>query len=88
MAYYIGRVYLFAIRCGINLDNIRFRQHTKNEMAHYANECWDLECLTSNGWIECVGIADRCDYDLKQHSKYSGEIFSCEKEFDSKEISF
>ena len=48
------------------------------ELAHYANECWDMECLTSYGWIECVGIADRCDYDLRQHSE-SGENFSVDK---------
>lgn len=42
------------------------------EMAHYAVDCWDAECLTSHGWIECVGCADRSAYDLKQHSNASG----------------
>lgn len=41
-------------------------------MAHYAVDCWDAECLTSHGWIECVGCADRSAYDLKQHSNASG----------------
>lgn len=37
-------------------------------MAHYACDCWDLECLTSYGWVECVGIADRSCYDLSVHA--------------------
>jgi glycyl-tRNA synthetase len=39
------------------------------EMAHYANDCWDAEILTTHGWIECVGIADRACYDLTVHGK-------------------
>ena len=31
------------------------------------------------GWIECAGIADRCDYDLRQHSKHSGDVLSIER---------
>jgi glycyl-tRNA synthetase len=42
-----------------------------NEMAHYACDCWDAELLTSYGWIECVGCADRSAFDLSQHSKVS-----------------
>ena len=38
-------------------------------MAHYACDCWDLECLTSYGWVECVGIADRSCYDLSVHAE-------------------
>ena len=37
-------------------------------MAHYANDCWDTELLTSSGWIECVGLADRSAYDLSAHT--------------------
>jgi glycyl-tRNA synthetase len=48
MAYYIGRAYLFCLNCGVDAERIRFREHLKEEMAHYANECWDLECLTSH----------------------------------------
>lgn len=42
------------------------------EMAHYACDCWDAELLTSYGWIECVGCADRSAYDLSVHSKFTG----------------
>lgn len=48
LAYYLGRIQLFALHIGINPDKMRFRQHLDNEMAHYANECWDLECLISH----------------------------------------
>lgn len=51
---------------------MRFRQHLRTEMAHYAADCWDLEINLSYGWIECVGHADRACYDLQQHSVKSG----------------
>jgi len=41
-------------------------------MAHYARDCWDAEILTSYGWVECVGCADRSAYDLRQHTKATG----------------
>ncbi|KAK3828235.1 MAG: glycyl-tRNA synthetase [Benniella sp.] len=58
---------------GINPDRVRFRQHMKNEMAHYACDCWDAEIHTSYGWKECVGCADRSAYDLTVHSNKTGE---------------
>ena len=71
LAYFIGRVYLYLTRVGLNPEKIRFRQHRSNEMAHYASDCWDAEALVSYGWIEIVGIADRAAYDLTVHSKAS-----------------
>lgn len=73
LGYYIGRTYLFGLKIGLHPNGMRFRQHLKGEMAHYACDCWDMEVLTSYGWIECVGIADRSAYDLGAHSKHSGE---------------
>jgi glycyl-tRNA synthetase len=67
------RIYLFLIQIGIDKNRIRFRQHMKNEMAHYASDCWDAECEISTGWIECVGYADRSDYDLSHHTICSSE---------------
>ncbi|CEA12887.1 glycine--tRNA ligase [Methanobacterium formicicum] len=62
---------------GIPRDVIRFRQHMKTEMAHYAIDCWDVEIYTDRyGWIEVIGIADRTDFDLKSHSQYSKEDLS------------
>lgn len=57
------------ILAGIDTQRLRFRQHLANEMAHYAEDCWDAEIECSYGWIECVGLADRSAYDLKAHSK-------------------
>ncbi|GAW83017.1 glycine--tRNA ligase [Plasmodium gonderi] len=80
MAYFLARTYLFLLKCGINKDGIRFRQHLETEMAHYANDCWDAEILTSYGFIEVVGHADRSAYDLKNHMKATGaNLYACEK---------
>ena len=72
LAYFLARVYLFLVKIGADPQKIRFRQHLDNEMAHYACDCWDAELLTSYGWIECVGCADRSAYDLTVHSRETG----------------
>jgi glycyl-tRNA synthetase len=56
---------------GIKPDRLRFRQHKEDEMAHYAQDCWDAEVRTTYGWIECVGHAHRSAYDLKVHTDAS-----------------
>jgi len=71
LGYFMGRIHLFAARIGLDEKRLRFRQHMDNEMAHYANDCWDLECKTSYGWVECVGCAHRGCYDLTCHAKAS-----------------
>jgi glycyl-tRNA synthetase len=65
----VARTYLFLTTCGINPQGIRFRQHRSDEMAHYAQDCWDAEVETSYGWIEVAGHADRSAYDLTKHSE-------------------
>ncbi|KAL8848697.1 MAG: hypothetical protein Q9221_006307 [Calogaya cf. arnoldii] len=72
LGYFITRIHLFLLRLGTDPKKIRFRQHMANEMAHYAADCWDAELLTSFGWIECVGCADRSAYDLTVHTKKTG----------------
>ncbi len=69
LGYFLAKIYLFAVEIGLNKDKLRFRQHMSNEQAHYALDCWDLEVLVNNDWLECVGCADRGDYDLKSHNK-------------------
>ncbi len=76
LAYFIGKTRRFLLEIGIKDDKLRFRQHKDDERAHYAADCWDAEVLTSFGWIEVVGIADRTDYDLRRHSQFSGEDLS------------
>ncbi|MCJ1356138.1 MAG: Glycine--tRNA ligase 1, mitochondrial [Icmadophila ericetorum] len=72
LGYFLARIQLFLRKIGVDQTKIRFRQHMKNEMAHYAADCWDAELLTSYGWIECVGCADRSAYDLSVHAKKTG----------------
>ncbi|XP_068250972.1 glycine--tRNA ligase isoform X1 [Palaemon carinicauda] len=79
LGYYMARIQLYLLKIGINPKKLRFRQHLGNEMAHYACDCWDAECLTSYGWIECVGCADRSAYDLSQHTKGSGVRMTVER---------
>lgn len=47
LGYFMARIYQFLIKCGVDSKRCRFRQHMSNEMAHYAQDCWDAECLTS-----------------------------------------
>ena len=79
LGYFIGRIYLFMTKIGIDQRRLRFRQHMSNEMAHYACDCWDAECKTTYGWVECVGCADRSCFDLTQHAKFSGERLVAER---------
>ncbi len=72
LGYFMARIHTFLTRLGIDKKKMRFRQHMANEMAHYATDCWDAELLTSYGWIECVGCADRSAFDLSVHSKKTG----------------
>ena len=72
LAYYMALTRRFLLSVGIDESKLRFRQHMPDEMAHYASDCWDAEILTSLGWIECVGIADRTAYDLKAHMEATG----------------
>jgi glycyl-tRNA synthetase len=60
-------------RYGIGQENIRKRPHERDELAHYAKSCVDIEYLFPMGWSELEGIANRTDYDLKQHSQFSGK---------------
>jgi glycyl-tRNA synthetase len=57
---------------GIKQDNLRLREHGKDELAHYARSCYDIEYLFPMGWAELEGIANRGDFDLTQHSRCSG----------------
>lgn len=79
LGYFMARIHLFLIRMGVDPTKLRFRQHMSNEMAHYACDCWDAECLTSYGWVECVGCADRSAFDLTQHTKATGVRLAAEK---------
>jgi glycyl-tRNA synthetase len=61
---------------------LRIRPHKKEELAHYAKACVDIEYKFPFGWGEIEGIANRTDFDLKQHQKFSGQNLEY---FDEKE---
>lgn len=61
------------LQLGIPLEQLRARDHAKEELCFYSNATTDLEFLFPFGWGELWGIADRTDYDLTQHQNTSGE---------------
>lgn len=63
----------FLLNLGINEEHLRFRDHSAEELAFYSNATSDIEFVFPFGWGELWGIADRTDYDLKQHQDHSGE---------------
>jgi len=83
IGYYLTKV------LGFPEDVMRFRQHSINERAHYADDAWDLEIKTRQfGWVEICGIHDRTNYDLKRHGKFSKQNFEVyvNPESENKEI--
>lgn len=82
LGYFIVRIYQFLRDVGLDTDKfVRFRQHLKDEMAHYACDCWDAEALTGAGWVEIVGCADRSAYDLTHHTLGSGTKLIASRKF-------
>ena len=63
----------FLISLGIKEENIRLRNHSKEELCFYSNATTDIEYKFPFGWGELWGIASRTDYDLTQHQKFSGD---------------
>lgn len=66
----------FLKNLGMNMENIRVRDHEKEELSHYSNATSDLEYLFPFGWGELWGIADRTDFDLMRHQEHSGQDMS------------
>jgi glycyl-tRNA synthetase len=57
---------------GLKKENLRFRPHRPDELAHYAKACVDVEYKFPWGWAEIEGIANRRDFDLGKHQQHSG----------------
>jgi glycyl-tRNA synthetase len=60
------------VRYGIRESHLRVRPHEADELSHYSSATSDIEYLFPIGWSELEGIANRGDFDLTQHSEYSG----------------
>ncbi len=70
--YYKDFCYDFLTSLGIRKENLRLRDHSKEELSFYSNATTDIEYQFPFGWGELWGIASRTDYDLTQHEKTSG----------------
>lgn len=60
-------------RLGLNQDKLRFHEHGKDELAHYAKAAYDIEYEFPFGWNEVEGIHNRTDFDLGRHAEFSGK---------------
>jgi glycyl-tRNA synthetase len=68
--------YQWYIDLGLSKDRLHLREHAKEELAHYAAGCSDIEYDFPFGTSELEGIANRTDFDLKRHTEYSGKDLS------------
>lgn len=82
LAYFVYTTKQLLVRVGVDPARLRFRQHERDEMAHYAADCWDAEALLSYGWTEITGIADRGCWDLSRHAGFSGADLTHFRRFD------
>ncbi len=70
-AYWLYTSFQWFLQLGINKNNLRLREHKKEELAHYAHSAIDIEYNFSGKWKEIFGSHDRGQYDLSQHEKTS-----------------
>jgi glycyl-tRNA synthetase len=83
LAFYMYLTQRILLEAGIDPEKFRFRKHADDELAHYAQECWDAELYSERfGWVECVGIADRSAYDLNAHITASNTDMYALRRFD------
>jgi glycyl-tRNA synthetase len=71
--YWVDERYRWYRDLGIREDKLRLRPHDADELAHYAKAATDVEYDFPFGWSELEGIANRTDFDLRQHQEVSGE---------------
>jgi glycyl-tRNA synthetase len=71
--YWVEERFNWYLKLGIKKEHLKLREHEKEELAHYAKGCFDINYLFPMGWAELEGIANRGDFDLKQHAKHSGK---------------
>ncbi|MGH7425468.1 MAG: glycine--tRNA ligase, partial [Candidatus Methylomirabilales bacterium] len=74
--YWIDERLRWYVDLGIRPEKLRLREHGPDELSHYSKRTVDIEYEFPWGWAELEGIANRGDFDLSQHSKFSGEDLS------------
>ncbi len=67
------QVWAWFTELGIDKNKLRIREHAKDELSHYSSRTVDIEYEFPWGWGELFGLANRGNYDLTQHEKFSGE---------------
>ena len=72
-SYWLDERKRWYLDLGMSADNLRLRQHDKDELSHYAADTYDVEFKFPWGWDELEGIANRTDFDLKAHAERSGK---------------
>lgn len=75
-SYWRAYCHKFLVDLGMPEEKLRFRDHGPEELSFYSKATTDIEFLYPFGWGELWGIADRTDYDLKQHIEHSGQDLS------------
>jgi glycyl-tRNA synthetase len=71
--YWLSERMRWYAELGLRPDHLRLRPHDPDELSHYSSGTSDVEYLFPIGWSELEGIANRGDFDLSQHAKFSGE---------------
>ena len=71
--YWRGFCKKWLLDLGMTEENLRLRDHDKDELCFYSKATTDFEFLFPFGWGELWGVADRTDYDLTQHANHSGQ---------------
>jgi glycyl-tRNA synthetase len=72
--YWIEQRWNWYLNLGLKEENLRRYEHPKEKLSHYSKRTVDIEYnYPFAGWSELEGVANRTDYDLKQHAKHSGE---------------
>jgi glycyl-tRNA synthetase len=71
--YWLDQRMQWYVDLGMNRENLRLRAHESDELSHYSASTADVEYRFPWGWDELEGIANRTDFDLRQHSEHSGE---------------
>lgn len=74
--YWKNFCYNWLLSLGMKAESLKMRDHSKEELSHYSNATTDIEFKFPFGWGELWGIADRTDFDLKQHMELSKEDLS------------
>jgi glycyl-tRNA synthetase len=86
---WIDERFAWYLDLGMRDENLRLREHGPDELAHYAKRAVDVEYKFPFGWSELEGIANRSDFDLTQHQRFSGQDLTYfDQETDSRYIPY